>query len=100
MATQQMQVVVPAGVVPGMPFQVNTPSGPMQVVCPEGATAGSSMIVNVPAMPVATAQPIASAAVMTAEPEVMMGTVLDGGTTTMGTAPMPQAMTRSEMGML
>ena len=28
---QQMQVTVPAGVGPGMPFQVNTPAGPMQV---------------------------------------------------------------------
>ena len=45
----QMQVIVPAGVGPGMSFIVNTPSGQqMQVVCPPNATAGSPMIVNVP----------------------------------------------------
>ena len=32
-----MQATVPAGVGPGMAFQVNTPSGPMQVTCPPDA---------------------------------------------------------------
>ena len=50
-AMQQMQVTVPAGVGPGMAFQVNTPAGPMQVTCPPGATAGGQMLVNVPAAP-------------------------------------------------
>ena len=45
---QQMQVNVPAGIGPGMPFEVNTPAGLMQVVCPQGATAGSPMLINVP----------------------------------------------------
>ena len=57
---QQMQVTVPAGVGPGMAFQVNTPAGPMQVTCPPGATAGGQMLVNVPAapQPVVMAQPV------------------------------------------
>ena len=45
---QQMQVTVPAGIGPGMPFTVATPAGQMQVVCPEGAVAGGQMVVNVP----------------------------------------------------
>ena len=48
---QQMQVTVPKGIGPGMPFQVNTPTGPMQVVCPDGAFAGGQMMVNVPMAP-------------------------------------------------
>ena len=47
-AMQQMQVTVPDGVGPGMPFIVNTPGGQMQVTCPVDANAGSPMIVNVP----------------------------------------------------
>jgi len=72
---EQMQVTVPAGVGPGMPFQVNTPAGPMQVTCPSNANAGSQMMVNVPAaqpmvvmahavssdaVPVVAAQPMAA----------------------------------------
>jgi len=55
---QQMQVVVPQGVSPGMAFQVNTPTGMMQVICPDGAYAGGNMLVNVPvaAAPVVVAQ--------------------------------------------
>ena len=56
----QMQVIVPLGVGPGMPFIVNTPAGSMQVTCPLDATAGSSIIVNVPQQtpaPVAIAYP-------------------------------------------
>mmetsp|Transcript_14717 Transcript_14717/g.33631 ORF Transcript_14717/g.33631 Transcript_14717/m.33631 type:complete len:203 (-) Transcript_14717:76-684(-) len=52
---QQMQVVIPQGITPGMTFQVNTPAGMMQVICPDGAYAGGSMLVNVP---VAAAPPI------------------------------------------
>ena len=43
-----MQVTVPAGIGPGMPFMVNTPSGQMQVTCPQGVMAGGQMLVNVP----------------------------------------------------
>ena len=43
-----MQVNAPAGIGPGMPFEVNTPAGLMQVVCPQGATTGSPMLINVP----------------------------------------------------
>ena len=46
--SMEMQVTVPAGVGPGTPFLVNTPSGQMQVTCPLNASAGSQMIVNVP----------------------------------------------------
>ena len=44
---QQMQVTVPEGIGPGMPFMVNTPSGLMQITCPQGVTAGGQMLVNV-----------------------------------------------------
>ena len=47
-AMSQMQVIVPLGVGPGMPFVVNSPAGSVQVTCPLHATAGSSIIVNVP----------------------------------------------------
>ena len=43
---QQMQVTVPAGVSPGMPFMVNTPTGQVQVTCPPGVSAGGQMLVN------------------------------------------------------
>ena len=56
----QMQVIVPAGIGPGMSFIVSTPSGQqMQVVCPPNAAAGSPMIVNVPQQ--AQAAPVAVA---------------------------------------
>ena len=42
-----VQVVVPAGVGPGIAFMVNTPSGQMQVTCPQGVSAGMPMMVNV-----------------------------------------------------
>ena len=45
----QMQVTIPAGIGPGMPFQVNKANGPMQVVCPQNAQGGMEMMVNVPA---------------------------------------------------
>ena len=49
---QQMQVTVPPGIGPGMPFAVNTPAGQtLQVVCPPDAVPGSPMLVNVPAEP-------------------------------------------------
>ena len=73
-----MQVVIPEGVSPGMPFQVNTLSGPMQVVCPPGAAAGSPIMVHVPVNVVAqaVAQPIVVAAQPMEEP-IMMGTAMD-----------------------
>ena len=54
---QQMMVSVPAGVSPGMSFQVNTPAGPMVVQCPAGVSAGSGLIVNVPAVSVPAGMP-------------------------------------------
>ena len=55
---QQMQVTVPAGIGPGMPFTVATPAGQMQVVCPEGAVAGGQMVVNVPVSAVVQPTPM------------------------------------------
>ena len=43
----QVQVIVPAGVGPGIAFMVNTPSGQMQVTCPQGVSEGMPMMVNV-----------------------------------------------------
>ena len=59
-----MQVTVPDGVFPGMPFQVETPTGPMQVTAPPGSQPGGQMLVNVPAAPVVVvaAMPVADAA--------------------------------------
>ena len=54
---EQMQVVVPPEVGPGMAFIVNTPSGQMQVTCPPDATAGGQMQVNFPALPRACSLP-------------------------------------------
>ena len=42
----QVQVIVPAGVGPGIAFMVNTPSGQMQVTCPQGVSAGMPMMVS------------------------------------------------------
>ena len=59
---QQMKVTVPAGVEPGVQFQMNTPAGPMMVTCPAGVSAGGEMMVNVPlAGPVALATPAGDA---------------------------------------
>ena len=81
----QMQVTVPAGVMPGMPFQMNTTSGPMQVTCPDGVQGGGQMIVNVPqaqsAQP-AMCQPIQGAVVVAAQP---------------AQAPVQQQMSRGKM---
>ena len=55
---QQMQVTVPAGIGPGMPFAVITPSGQqMTATCPPGASAGGVVMLSVPgpAMPTAVA---------------------------------------------
>ena len=58
---QQMQVTVPPGIGPGMPFAVNTPAGQtLQVVSPPDAVPGSPMLVNVPAEP----QPMVGAPVV------------------------------------
>ena len=43
-----MQVTVPPGIFPGMPFLVETAAGQMQVTCPPDATQGQQMLVNVP----------------------------------------------------
>jgi hypothetical protein len=58
----QMEVIVPAGVSPGMPFTVNTPAGQMQVTCPPDAHSGAKMIVNVPVMQVAAVPTVVQAA--------------------------------------
>ena len=75
-----MQVTVPPGVQPGMPFQVNTPAGPMQVVCPPDAIAGSPMLINVPAAVVAP-QPVIMAEAMAAP--VIMATPVEPTVTPM-----------------
>ena len=96
---QQMQVTVPEGVGPGMPFMVNTPAGQMQVTCPPNASAGGQMLVNVPmpAQPaMVAAQPIMAQPMMgqpmMGQPQdaVVMGTVMQ-------TAPQPQGMERGPM---
>ena len=78
-----MQVTVPAGVGPGMPFQVNTAAGAMQVICPPDTSAGMPMLVNVPSvapqpMAMAQAQPMTA---LPAQPVVVQGIVLpaEGG---------------------
>ena len=117
--SMQMQVTVPAGVGPGTPFLVNTPSGQMQVTCPLNASAGSQMIVNVPmaqsppadvpmgvpAMQMGQpmmAQPM-MAQLMMAQPvmaqsqgAVVMGTVMPMAAAQTG-APQPQGMARGPM---
>ena len=66
---QQMQVTVPDGVGPGMPFIVDTPAGQMQVICPVDATAGGPMIVNVPVQAVVAQAVLPMAAVVEAVPQ-------------------------------
>ena len=91
---EQMEVTVPAGVSPGMPFSVNTPAGQMQVTCPPDAYAGGKMVVNVPtAQPgiqLAMAQPVMAAPqpmvmqaqpmAMQAQPMMMAAPMAGGGT--------------------
>ena len=86
---QQMQVTVPAGVGPGMPFQVNTPTGPMQVTCPPNVTAGGQMLVNVPAAP----QPVVMATAVPAQPMAMAVPAQP-----MMAAPQPMVMQQPMMG--
>ena len=86
---QQMQVTVPAGVGPGMPFQVNTPTGPMQVTCPPNVTAGGQMLVNVPAAP----QPVVMATAVPAQPVAMAVPAQP-----MMAAPQPMVMQQPMMG--
>ena len=50
-AFQQMNVVIPDKVRPGMPFQVNTPFGAMRATCPIGWGPGMQMLLNVPLPP-------------------------------------------------
>ncbi len=46
---QEMKVVIPAGVVAGGQFLINTPSGQqMTVTAPPGTNAGDTIVVNVP----------------------------------------------------
>ena len=106
---QQMQVTVPAGIGPGMPFTVLTPAGQMQVVCPEGAVAGGQMVVNVPAVQSAQPMPIVQPMMMAAPPvasaPIIMGATVVEQPMVMATAswetqaapPQPQAMARAPM---
>ena len=106
---QQMQVTVPAGIGPGMPFTVLTPAGQMQVVCPEGAVAGGQMVVNVPAVQSAQPMPIVQPMMMAAPPvasaPIIMGTTVSEQPMmaappqpqVMAAPPQPQAMARAPM---
>ena len=83
---EQIQVTIPAGIVPGMFFQVDTRHGPMQAECPPGVEAGSAILVSVPALgalPVVTAQPL-----------VAVGQPVE---IAVHGAPIAQAMERSKM---
>ena len=84
---QQMQVTVPDGVGPGMPFIVSTPAGPMQVICPVNATAGGAMVVNVPVQAV-----VVQAVPMAAEVEVV-----PQGVVVQAVAPQSSTMSRGQM---
>ena len=89
-----MQITVPPGVVPGMTFAVNTPTGQMQVTCPDGAVSGSPMLVNVPAPPVNVPAPpvvVAVAQPMMAQSEMVQPVMAQP---IMG-APMVQEMMRA-----
>ena len=44
----QMTVLVPPGLVGGMPMQVEAPTGPLQVVIPEGLQPGQAFQVAIP----------------------------------------------------
>ena len=87
---QQMQVTVPAGVGPGMPFMVDTPSGQVQVTCPPGAMAGGQMLVNVPA-----AQPVMM--VQAVPDQIVMGVAMDAPMAQPVAAPNAQEMGRGKM---
>jgi len=100
---QQMQVTVPAGIGPGMPFTVATPAGQMQVVCPEGAVAGGQMVVNVPVSavvqptPMQVVQPTAMQVVQPVAQEgapapIIMGTTVVEQPMAMAAPPQPQVM--------
>ena len=93
---QQMQVTVPAGIGPGMPFTVLTPAGQMQVVCPEGAVAGGQMVVNVPAVQSAQPMPIVQPTMMAAPPvasaPIIMGATVVEQPMMMAAPPQPQVM--------
>jgi hypothetical protein len=65
-ATTMMQVQVPQGSGPGQPMLVNTPGGQMQVIVPAGVMPGMAFQVNVPApAPVAVATALPATAVAT-----------------------------------
>ena len=91
---QQMQVTVPANVMPGQAFLVNMPGGQMQVTCPPNAGPGQAILVEQPMMqPPGQAmivqqpmmqQPVAAAVMTPAAPvpmqmeQPMMGVALPG----------------------
>lgn len=74
MATQQYEVIVPQGVGPGQPFQVNIGGQMMQIACPTNATAGMKIRVNAPA-PMARAMPSAPVATATAGAQLYAGAI-------------------------
>ena len=96
---QQMEVTVPAGIGPGMPFIVNTPTGQMQVTCPQGATAGGQMLVSVPTAAPVAVKPVVVLAEPTAgadQPVVVTGTVVPEQVfQPTQTVPMQQSMQRA-----
>ena len=98
-----MQVTVPPGVSPGMPFVVNTPAGQMQVICPNGASAGSPMLVNVPmaaataAVPVVAATPVPVVGAAVVSTDVPMGKMPMEPVPMGITVPTPAAMSRGKM---
>jgi len=70
---QQMQLMLPHGVLPGQQIQVQTAGGLMQITVPPGAVGGTSLVINVPTAPpvaqaMAVAQPVPPQPVMAAQP--------------------------------
>ena len=47
-ATQQVELVVPAGIWPGDPFSVEHDGGVFEICCPEGCAAGDAILVDLP----------------------------------------------------
>ena len=91
MGTPVMKVIVPAGVVPGQAFIVQTPGGTIQVTCPPNVYGGQQMLVNVPAQQVPLV--MAEAVVMSAQPmaaQPMMGQAMSATpTSTTNPTPLP-----------
>ena len=98
-AMTQMQVTVPAGIGPGMPFIDNTPGGgQMEVTCPPDAVAGGQMLVNVPAATIGSVAAVAPTVLAEAEP-IVMGVVMDAQLVAAQpvAAPQAQEMARASM---